>query len=75
MDRIYARDFFKQHLVDAEPLTGEDVQEVVDSGLAYEGQRLKPSDFEERLPGQFWHKSHEPFPEGWTQANQDAANG
>lgn len=69
MDRIYARDYLTQHLVDGEPLTKEDVDEIVAAGVA------KVSDFEERLPLRWWHKSHEPFPEGWTQADQDAANG
>ena len=69
MDRIYARDYLTQHLVDGQPLTAEDVSDIVNAGVAKRG------DFEERLPKAFWHKSHEAFPEGWTQADNDAANG
>lgn len=69
MDRVYARDYLTQHLVDGEPLTREDVDDIVAAGVA------KLSEFEERLPNRWWHESHEPFPEGWSDEDDKAVNG
>ncbi len=68
-DEVYCRDLLKQHLADQQPLTADEVDKIVEWGVAEE------SDFEERLPEKFWHKSHEPFPEGWTEQDQKEAEG
>ena len=68
MDRIYARDYLKEHIVKQFALNTEDVTDIVAAGVASQ------DDFAERLPGRWFHNSHEAFPEGWTQADQDAAN-
>jgi len=68
VDRIYARDYLTQHLVDGQPLTAEDVTDIVNAGVA------KRNDFTERLPHQWWHNSHPAFPEGWTEQDQLEVN-
>jgi len=70
MEHCYARDLLHEHIAGQQSLDAKQVAGIVDAGVADEG------DFEERLPGQFWYSSeHEPFPEGWTQEDQDEANG
>jgi len=66
MDRQYCKDLLTQHLVDGQPLTALQVSNIV-------GFEIAPAkDFEERLPGRFWHNSHEPFPEDWSEEDQAA---
>lgn len=60
-DRAYWRDVVTQHLVDQQPLTREQVENIV---RFVDG---KVEDYEERLPNQFWHSSFPPFPEGWEE--------
>ena len=65
MNNTFARDYLKQHIVDGQPLSALELALIVEAGVA------DFVEFEERLPHQWFHNSHEPFPDGWTQADQD----
>jgi len=56
-DRAYWRDVVTQHLVDQQPLTREQVESI------HEADVHNRHEFEERMPGKFWHESFPPFPE------------
>ena len=60
-ERIHWRTVRTQHLVDQQPLSREQVENIV---RFVDG---KVEDYEERLPGHFWHSTFPPFPEGWTE--------
>jgi hypothetical protein len=60
-ERSHWRTVRTQHLVDQQPLDREQVENIV---RFVDG---KVEDYEERLPGCFWHSTFPPFPEGWTE--------
>lgn len=53
----YWVDVRTNHLVTQEPLSKEQVDGIIRAGYG------KEKDYEERLPGKFWHSSFPPFPE------------
>ena len=53
------RDVRTTHLVSQVPLTRDQVDGILSEGFG------KEKDYEERMPGMFWHSSFPPFPEGW----------
>jgi len=68
MDWTLARDILNHHFVSAQPLSAEEVEGIVSTGIAGRGE------FAERLSGKWWHESHPAFPEDWTDEDDAAAN-
>jgi hypothetical protein len=62
-NRSYLRDLLTQHLVDQRPLTRDQVEAI------HEADIRNRHEFEERLPGRFWHESFPPFPEDWIEVD------